>query len=324
VFVRKAIAVLAIGASAATFGLEVAACSSGSNTAAADAGVDLGPPAKPLCTDGGLQIAFNPMYSAYDSVHSFEIPAVVRGSNESVTWSADSTYVGMEVDPERPNEVLITMLRAGSVSINALSDDGKCASSILTITPTSTSDWEIGRARYNDGTSLKLNAAAQSGGGSPLEVSGVGGPACNNCHGISATTSVFTNVSHTPEQTGGFSDDDLLNIILRGQFPTGAYFDSNIVSYKAWQNFHRWGDITQDQEKGIIAYLRSLTPSPQKGEVNFNAFNFDSGSASSSGPDVSGQPDANVPDGTTTPEAEAGPDAIAPVEAGPVPDAVVE
>ena len=66
-------------------------------------------------------------------------------------------------------------------------------------------------------------------------------------------------MSHTPEQTGGFSDDDLLNIILRGDFPDGGFFDSTIVTYAAWHNFHRWADITTDQQRGIITYLRAET-----------------------------------------------------------------
>ena len=39
-----------------------------------------------------------------------------------VTWSADSTMVGMQVDLERPNEVLIQMLKAGDLVINVKSD----------------------------------------------------------------------------------------------------------------------------------------------------------------------------------------------------------
>jgi hypothetical protein len=182
--------------------------------------------------------------------------------------------VEMQADPALPNEVMIQVLNAGTTSIVVQSMDGKCASAPLTITPATVADWMIGKARYNDGTSLHLQAAATGGTGSPLE-QGSGGPACTNCHGETATSSAFTDVSHTPEQTGGFSDSDLLNIILRGTFPPGAYFDKSIVSYPYWQMFHRWADIQPDQQKGIIVYLRSLTPAPQKGAVNFGAFLVD-------------------------------------------------
>ncbi len=85
----------------------------------------------------------------------------------------------------------------------------------------------------------------------------------------------FTDVAHTPEQTGGFSDDDLKSIVVRGTVPNGGYFDRTIIPYGAWRVFHQWTDIQPDQENGIVAYLRSLTPSPQKGAVNFGAFMMD-------------------------------------------------
>jgi len=229
----------------------------------------------PTCTDGGLTIAFNPMYSAYDGKHTFEVPAVVFGSSGSVTWFADPSMVGMQADPERPNEVLITTLAAGTTTIHVQSDDGKCASAPLYIAAASESDWEIGNARYNDGVSLHPNATPSADDASPLEPGGTGGPACTSCHGETATNGPFTDVSHTPEQTAGFSDDDMVNIVVNGTFPPNGVFDWNIVSYPVWQNFHRWTDITSDQQKGIVVYLRSLTPAPQKGEANFGYFDSD-------------------------------------------------
>jgi len=233
------------------------------------------------CTDGGLKVAFNPMYSAFDGKHVFTVPAVVQGSKGRVTWSADSRTVGMQSDGERPNEVLIQMLKPGNVIINVQSDDGKCGSSLLQISEAAESDWEIGNARYNNGQSLHLAAGATPGNGSPLDQgtgSAVAPPACTSCHGETATNGPFTDVSHTPEQTGGFSDEDILNIVLRGDFPDGGFFDHTIVNYDAWHNFHRWADITPDQQRGIVTYLRSLTPRDQKGAVNFGAFDTDSGS----------------------------------------------
>ena len=316
---RKPLLAVTIAVGCFAFGTEIAACSS---TSAAPSGPDAAPIPVAGCTDGGLTVAFSPMYSAYDGVHTFTIPAVVRGSNYSVTWSADSTMVGMQMDKERPNEVLIQMLKAGNVVINVASSDGKCGSALLFISAAADSDWQIGNARYNDGQSLHLAAAASPGTGSPLEMGTGSGPACTNCHGETATNSAFTDVSHTPEQTGGFSDDDLLNIILHGDFPDGGYFDKNIVPYANWHAFHQWADIKADQQKGIITYLRSLTPSPQNGEVNFDA--FDSGS---SGDD---ETDATVADTGSVVDAGAGQDsasdasADAGVDAAPVDANVTE
>jgi len=82
----------------------------------------------------------------------------------------------------------------------------------------------------------------------------------------------LNDVSNTPEQTGGFSDQDLLNIILNGVVPDGGYFDPNIISPTNWHMLHRWTDITPDQQKGIVVYLRSLPPAAQKGSANIGGF----------------------------------------------------
>jgi hypothetical protein len=274
-----------ITATMCAFGLQMAACSSSSSdSSGADAAADAAPVIpKATCVDGGLRVAYDPMYSAYvtDVPHTFQIPALVSGSNGTVTWSADSAYVGMQqsIEDMRKNEVLITVLKPGNVVINVQSSDGKCGSSVLEITAAKQADWLIGKARYNDGVSLHLQGGTPTQTGSPLEEGSP--PACTNCHGQTATQGPFTNVSHTPEQTGGFSNDDLVNIITKGEFPdAGNAFDPKIVSYSAWQNFHRWTDITPDQQLGIIVYLRSLLPDDQKGSINFGFYgDDDSGSA---------------------------------------------
>jgi hypothetical protein len=85
---------------------------------------------------------------------------------------------------------------------------------------------------------------------------------------------------------------------LRGDFPDGGFFDTSIATYAVWHNFHRWVDITSDQQKGIITYLRSLTPRNQKGSINFGAAfdNTDSGSGDYQG-------DATIPADTGTGDA---------------------
>ncbi len=95
--------------------------------------------------------------------------------------------------------------------------------------------------------------------------------ACTNCHGAVGNgkifgMSLFTDVSHTPEQTGGFSDQDLIDVFVDGVVPSGGYFDTTIVSYEEWHDFHRWADInTTEAQNGMLAYLRSLTPKEQVG-----------------------------------------------------------
>jgi hypothetical protein len=273
------LAASAAGLGTVTSALAFVGCSSGPAPATSPGGSDAAVAvlSDSKCTDGGLTVAFNPMYSAFDGTHTFQIPAVVVGSNAKVTWFADSTMVGMQADPERPNEVLLTMLKAGETTVHVQSADGKCGSAPLHISAALESDWEIGNKRYNDGVSVHLAGPPVQGTGSPLEMGGMGGPACTSCHGETATGGLFTNVSHTPEQTGGFSDAEILDIVLRGTFPPTDPFDWNIVPYPAWMSWHRWADITPDQQRGIIVYLRSLAPRPQLGAPNFGALDPDAG-----------------------------------------------
>jgi hypothetical protein len=197
--------------------------------------------------------------------------------------------------------VMITLAGVGSggkLTVFATLPDGTCGSSVLNITSNSDDDWEIGNKRYNDGVSLHFgppdgtNGPRPDGGrpdggffradgGSFFERDG--GTACTNCHGPTATDGPFKDVSHTPEQTGGFSDEDLIAIITQGVIPQNGYFDPTVIdprcdsgpdctknAYLRWQSFHRWTDITSDQYVGVISYLRSLQPEPQTGKTNFH------------------------------------------------------
>jgi hypothetical protein len=91
--------------------------------------------------------------------------------------------------------------------------------------------------------------------------------ACTNCHGESTTsTGLFSAVSHTPEQTGGFSEDELTSAFLHGTIPDGGYYDPNILPLDYWTGFHTWHDIdTTTKQRGMNAYLRSLEPKAQTG-----------------------------------------------------------
>ena len=276
------------------------ACSSSDSAgAAADADappgvVDAGPPASATgCEKNALKVLFSPMYSAYDGVHTFEIPAVVTGLDQSViTWTAsDMTMVGLAQDTATGG-VMITTLKPGTVSIIA-SAGGLCGSSPLTIAAASADDWELGSARYNDNVVLTvptgpgMNGAGAADGG--VDAAASQEAACTNCHGPTANN-VFKTVSHTPEQTGGFSDEDLKNIFRNGTVPKGGYFDSSIVPYAAWQGFHKW-QMTDDQARGIIVYLRALTPQAQTGQSNFGGM-FMRGDGGAPPPPVDDNPDA--------------------------------
>ena len=203
------------------------------------------------------------MYSAYDGVHTFQVPAVVNGldpTEVAISWSAsDPTMVALEPDPSTGG-VMITTQKAGAVTIIA-SAGSLCGSSLLTITAATPDQWTAGSMRYNSGiVVMSLGQTRRPTDGGLLAE-------CTSCHGDTAAKGPFKTVQHTPEQTGGFSDADLINIFQNGIVPKGGYFDDSIVSYAQWQSFHKW-DVG-DNAQAVVVYLRSLVPAAQTGTSNF-------------------------------------------------------
>jgi hypothetical protein len=215
---------------------------------------------KGTCDNPTLEILFAPMYSAYDGTHPFKVPAVVNSINASVvSWSAaDPSMVDTTPDPATGG-IMLTMRKAGTTKIIATAG-GLCGVSTLTVAQASAADWMTGSVRYNEGPKL----VGLPGRGTPDGGANDRTAACTSCHGDTATTGPFKTVSHTPMQTGGFSDDDLVKIFTMGMVPPGGYFDEEVVGYNQWRNFHRW-TMTPEEAKGVIVYLRSLTPQSQNG-----------------------------------------------------------
>ena len=288
-------------------------------SAAADGGV--GPVGEAgTCANPTVPVVFSPMYSAFipgGAPQTFQIPAVLSDGNMA-TWSLSDPAQGklvpatFDMNGVSVPGVMITIEGTGDsmgqVSVTGIEGNGACGVSVLSVTKNTEDDWNIGNARYNDGVALHVGPPAMfDGGGMRLRLDGGfegglrgfeggvpmrpdggsyfetdGGTACTNCHGATATSGPFTDVAHTPEQTGGFSDTDLQNIILNGNVPDGGYFDPSVINpacdggaactaqaYQVWHSFHQWNDIASDQIPGVICYLRSLTPSSQGGTSNF-------------------------------------------------------
>jgi hypothetical protein len=252
------------------------------------------------CVDpqtGDLIVKFNPVYSAYEASHTYAVPIAVNAMNATLTAS-DPTAVGIQQNADLSMNGLtgwtLTMLKAPTspvtleVQVQDVADTGadttiadggsdveetgadatvdaadaggavgnRCTATQLFVTSVTSNDWQIGYQRYNTGASLHLKGDPD---GSILETAD-GGPACTSCHGITATSGFLNDATHTPEQTGGYSDDDLIGIIVHGVVPDGGYFDPNILSMMSFHAIHQWTDIMPDQYKGMVAYLRSLTP----------------------------------------------------------------
>lgn len=243
-------------------------CSSNDSTATPPVAPEKGPGdnrperAKAMCPKADLQIFFAKMYTAVDGVHMFQIPAVVGNVDPStITWSVSDPALADLQNDVALGGTMISARKAGSVTV-AASGGGACGTSELTITESSPDDWMVGSMRYNNGIKLTTDV-----GGRGRPAADAGPPmtdvACTNCHGPTAM-GPYKTVSHSPEQTGGFSDEELVNIFTKGKVPIGGYFDSSFVSYDRWQMFHRW-DMSPAEAKGVVVYLRSLTPQSQMG-----------------------------------------------------------
>jgi hypothetical protein len=262
-------------------------------------------PTAGACAKNDIQIAFSPMFSSYDGMHTFQVPAIVTGlAGSAISWSAsDPSFVDMQPDASTGG-VLITTRKAGVVDIIATAGT-VCGVSKLTISQAEPDDWMAGDLRYNNGVVLvRPNRGNRDGGfgdggfnrgdgganNGPRDGGGNNGPrdggngnnglgpvadggesdrlACTNCHGPTAN-GPYKTVAHTPQQIGGFSDDQL-KMIFSGIWPTGSGnpFDATITSQRNWESFHKW-EMTDDEAAGVIIYLRALTPTPQTGERNF-------------------------------------------------------
>jgi hypothetical protein len=159
----------------------------------------------------------------------------------------------------------------------------QCTSTTLNITSAVEADWQVGNARYNNGVPLVEGCIDQNiipvllDAGIHLNLPGPpdsgcpdAGPACTACHGANPTGGFFQGVEHTPEQTAGFSDQDLVTIFTQGIVPDGGSYNPNLLPYNFWQAFHTWKDIaTPEEQKGMVVYLRSLAPADEEGGLNF-------------------------------------------------------
>ncbi len=289
--------------SACIAGAFFVACSSSSSTPAGnDNGGDgggTGTTTQGQCANPSLKLAFSPMYSAFDGTHTFQVPVIVSGlTGTNVTWSAsDTTMVAIAPDPTTGGAMLTTQ-KAGTVDIIA-SAGGLCGKSTLTITATTAAQWDTGNTRYNNGNVINIGGG---GGGRPdAAAGGDAGPstqeaACTNCHGESATNLPLKTVSHTPEQTGGFSDQEMIDIFTKGTAPNNGA-DITLIPYNVWTRIHQW-QMTPDEVNGVLAYLRALTPAAQSGSINFGQRDGGPRPPRDAGPpadDAGPAPDASAP-----------------------------
>ena len=229
----------------------------GTGTAAGTTGTAGSEPA-----GGSLPILFSPMYSGYDGTNTYSIPAIVSGVTD-VKWKADPEDA-VDIEPDAMSGgVIITTRKAGVVKITATAGP-LSGSSMLNITQYTPEERAMGEMRYNNMIPLPdFMFDRDAGMPRPQDIVIPDDLSCANCHGTGAAA---LDVEHTPQQTGGYSDEQLIGIITMGMKPPGSMFHTPVPPF-LYQMFHTWG-ASEAEKKGLVAYLRSLAPKSQ-GPLDF-------------------------------------------------------
>jgi hypothetical protein len=215
-----------------------------------------------------LTIVYPTMYSAYDGVHTFQVPAHVEDTNVELSgWQAiPADAAVIDPDPDVEGGVLITVQAAVEQITIAASAGPVGGTAALFITSGTPEQWEAGSARYANGVEFELEIdfamLLDPNWEPPMPPSDL---ACNNCH---TTGAKYFEIQHTPTQVARYSDDDLAKILTMGMKPEGEKFRvlppmiGSMTAMEIYAAYHRW-ETTEDEVKGLILYLRSLTPTGQ-------------------------------------------------------------
>lgn len=231
-----------------------------------------------------LQLVYPTMYSAFDGVHLFQVPvyaddvgialeawqAIPSDAVSFSEWrSDDGTQIGVLVTIERYEPTITIAASAGT--------SGGTAE--LKVTQTTPEAWEVGQKRYLEGAPFDLESFRANSQLDPEDyevdfetgevritnpdAAAFGNPTdlrCDTCHTEGADS---FQVQHTPTQAARFSDEDLIRIFTEGRKPEGVGFRVLPLDFQPlYGYFHTW-DTTEAEVRGMVAYLRSLTPKGQ-------------------------------------------------------------
>jgi hypothetical protein len=226
------------------------------------------------------------MYSAFDDgTHEYAVTPSVPSAKENSTdsdpvmastikWEVDGAFLKRDEFPELSASVKLTTKKVGetkvTVTAKTLGGTQVRGEAKLTISPAKAAEWEAGEARYNNGMMIPwmrpaMAAAGEGTCGLPVTIELPASSACGNCH--NSATSMGISVEHTPTQTAGYSNEDLINIFTTGAKPAGGTFNSPFLRAAPMPDciyaaFHTW-EMTDDEKKGIIWKLRSIAPKVQ-------------------------------------------------------------
>jgi hypothetical protein len=210
-----------------------------------------------------LTIVYPTMYSAYDGVHTFQVPAHVDGTAVELSgWTAiPATAVTFDPDPETGG-VMITVQEAVPEITIAASAGPIGGTAPLYITEATPEDWERGEARYANGVEYDLPMLNFADLINPdwVPPEPPDNLACNNCH---TTGAKYFEIQHTPTQIARLSNEDLITILTTGMKPQGVDFRVLPEAFEhLYVGFHTW-EASEEDQLGLIVYMRSLTPAGQ-------------------------------------------------------------
>jgi hypothetical protein len=207
-----------------------------------------------------LTIVYPTMYSAYDGVHTFQVPAHVDMTTVELSdWTAiPASAVTFDPDPETGG-VMITIEEPVEEIVIAVSSGVIGGTAPLHVTVATPEDWERGDARYNNGIEYDLPTLNFADLINPdwVPPEPPDNLACNNCH---TTGAKYFEIQHTPTQAARLSNEDLTTILTTGMKPEGVDFRVLPEDFQhLYVGFHTW-EASEEDLLGLIVYMRSLTP----------------------------------------------------------------
>jgi hypothetical protein len=241
--------------------------SGGSSPSNAAAGSEAAPPATesldPNVDWTALTLVHPKIYSAFDGEHLFQVPVHVDGATvELAGWQAVPADAATFDPDSEGGGVLVTVAKGVEDITIAAHNDSLGGTAVLHVTVATPENWKTGEARYNNGVDYQLPDLNFADLIDPNWVPPATPKnlACNNCH---STGAKYFEIQHTPTQIGNLSDQDLITIFTTGMKPPGVpYHLLPEMLQHLYPEFHTW-DASAEEQKGLIVYLRSLTPMGQ-------------------------------------------------------------
>lgn len=218
-------------------------------------------------------------YSSFDGQHTYQVAfrplldqvfdhnGVDPIDPDSLVWSYDAAFIGLEFAPSIPGGVVATMRNAGvtTLQVHGSTESGQSVSDSteLEISAHESGLWAWGDNEFYRGDTalprLPLSAACEEL--LPEVDPGQQSGPCQNCH--SHTASIAIPLS---EQISAFSDEALMQLISEGTVPEGyvhnAPFTKNLnrdVASCIMQQTHAW-EMSDALQRALLLKVRSELP----------------------------------------------------------------